>query len=513
MKRALVGVYDKREIIEFCRGLNNLGFEIIATSGTAELLRKNKIPVKEVSEVTGFPEILDGRVKTLHPKILGGILALRQKKHLDELKKHGITPIDMVICNMYPFKEIISKKDVELKEALENIDIGGVTMIRAAAKNFENVVVVVNPDRYDEILNILKTKKDVDRETRSKLAIEAFNETAKYDFIIQKYLTSLIKPREEFPELLDFQYNKIKNLRYGENPHQKAALYSDLIPLDEPSIVNAKQIAGKDLSWTNILDLDTALEMIKEFKEPFVIILKHMSPCGASCGKDILDAYVKAYEADSLSAFGGVVGLNRKIDLETAKKMAEAHFDCIIATGFDEDAVKLLSERKALRLLKTGDLNNTHSKPHFDIASILGGVMLQEHYKFSGEDNFKVVTKNKPTKEQFDSLLFAWKIVRYVKSNAIILVKDKTVVGIGVGQTSRVDSAKTAINKACEKAKGSLMASDGFFPFRDSIDNVAKAGITAIIQPGGSVNDSEIIKAANEYNIPMIFTGIRCFRH
>jgi phosphoribosylaminoimidazolecarboxamide formyltransferase/IMP cyclohydrolase len=323
----------------------------------------------------------------------------------------------------------------------------------------------------------------------------------------------LIKPREEFPSILDFQYNKIKNLRYGENPHQKAALYNDLIPLDEPSILNAKQIAGKDLSWTNILDLDTALEMIKEFKEPFVVILKHMSPCGASCGKDILDAYVKAYEADSLSAFGGVVGLNRKIGLETAKKVAEAHFDCIIATDFDEDAVKLFSERKALRLLKTGELKNIHSKPQFDVAGILGGIMLQEHYRYSGEENFKVVTKNKPTKEQFESLIFAWKIARYVKSNAIVLVKDKTTVGIGVGQTSRVDSAKIAIDKAGEKVKGSVMASDGFFPFIDSIDQAAKSGVAAIIQPGGSVNDSEIIKATNEYNISMVFTGIRCFRH
>jgi len=513
IRRALVSVYDKRGIVEFCRNLNKLGIEIIATGGTARLLKENKIPVKEVSDVTGFPEILEGRVKTLHPKILGGILALRQKKHLDELKKHDINPIDMVVSNLYPFKEVISKKGVQLKEALENIDIGGVNMIRAAAKNFENVVVIVNPDRYDEILSLLKTKKEIDIITRSRLAIEAFNETAKYDLIIHRYLTGLVKPYEEFPEILNFQYNKVQDLRYGENPHQKAALYSELTSYDEPSVLNAKQIAGKTLSWTNVLDLDTALEMMKEFKEPFVVILKHTSPCGASCGKDILDAYEKAYQADPISAFGGVVGLNRKIDLETAKRMSEAHFDCIIATDFDDNAVKVLTERKALRLLKTGELKNIRSKVQFDTTGVLGGIMIQEHNRIPGKENFRVVTKNKPTDEQFESLLFAWKIVKYVKSNAIVLTKGKTTVGVGLGQTSRVDAAKIAINRAGERAKGSVMASDGFFPFRDSIDQTAEAGIVAIIQPGGSKNDPEVIKAANEYNIPMIFTGIRCFRH
>ena len=512
IKRALVSVYEKKGIVEFCSGLHKLGVEIVATGGTARLLKKNKIPVKGVSDVTGFPEILEGRVKTLHPKLLGGILALREKKHLDELKKHGITPIDMVISNLYPFKKVISKKGVELKEALENIDIGGVNMIRAAAKNFENVVVVVNPDRYDEILKLLKTKKEIDRETRSKLAIEAFNETAKYDLIIHRYLLSLIK-YEKFPEIFNFQYKKIQDLRYGENPHQKAALYSELTPYYEPSVLNSKQIAGKKLSWTNVLDLDTALELAKEFKEPFVVILKHTSPCGASCGKDLLDAYVKAYQADPISAFGGVMGTNRKIDLETGKRMASAHFDCIIAPDFDEEAVKVLTERKSLRLIKAGELKNIHSKVQFDVAGVLGGILIQEHNKIDGEENFKVVTEKKPTDEQFESLLFAWKIARYVKSNGIVLTKGKTTVGIGLGQTSRVDAVRIAINRAGERVRDSMMASDGFFPFRDSVDEAAKAGIAAIIEPGGSVRDQEVIQAANEHKIPMVFTGIRSFRH
>jgi phosphoribosylaminoimidazolecarboxamide formyltransferase/IMP cyclohydrolase len=385
-------------------------------------------------------------------------------------------------------------------------------MIRAAAKNFENVVVIVDLNRYDQVLQELKKNGDVSKATRSVLAVEAFKRTAKYDWIIYDFLEKQ-KTLEKFPDVLNLTYKKIKDLRYGENPHQKATLYSELTSSDEPSILNVKKISGKELDWNNTLDLDTALEMMKEFKEPFVVILKHTSPCGASCGKDIFDAYVKAYEADSLSAFGGVVGLNRKVDLKVAKKMTEAHFDCIIAIDFDEDAINLLAERKALRILKTDELKNIHSKPRFDIVSILGGIMLQERYRFSEEENFKVVTKNKPNKEQFESLLFGWKIARYVKSNAIVLAKGKTTVGIGVGQTSRVDSAKIAIKKAGERAKDSVMVSDGFFPFRDSIDEAAKAGIAAIIQPGGSIKDKEIIDAANEHGIAMVLTGMRCFRH
>jgi phosphoribosylaminoimidazolecarboxamide formyltransferase/IMP cyclohydrolase len=510
IKRALVSVYDKTGIVEFCRNLHKLGIEIVATGGTTRLLKENKIPVKNVSDVTGFPEILSGRVKTLHPKILGGILALREKEeHVSELKKHDIQPIDMVISNLYPFEKVTSKEDVQLKEALENIDIGGPNMIRAAAKNFENVVIVVDPKDYNVVIKELKENDDVSKKTRSRLAIEAFRYTAKYDWIIHKFLEKSVSTPIEFPELLNLTYKKVQDLRYGENPHQKAAFYREF-EIKEPCVTNAEQLHGKGLSWTNVLDLDTALELVKEFDEPAVAIIKHTSPCGAACGSNIFDAFEKAYASDPVSAFGGIIGANRKIDLTTAKRMSSNHFDAIIAPDFDEDALEVLKKRKVLILLKTGRL--TRPTKHLDIVNVVGGLLVQEHDTAQLKD-VKVVTKVKPTQKQLDSMMFAWKVVKYVKSNGIVLAKDKRTVAVGIRQTSRVDSVKIAIKRAGDDVKGSIMASDGFFPFRDSIDEAASVGIVAIIQPGGSIRDKEVIDAANEHGIAMVFTGIRCFRH
>jgi phosphoribosylaminoimidazolecarboxamide formyltransferase/IMP cyclohydrolase len=511
VKRAIVSVYDKTGIIEFCRNLRKLGIEIIATGGTARLLKENKVPVKNVSDVTNFPEILNGRVKTLHPKILGGILALREKEeHVSELKKHDIKPIDMVVSNLYPFEKVTSKEGIQLKEALENIDIGGPNMIRAAAKNFENVAVVVDPKDYDTVLKELKEKGDLSKETRSRLAIEAFRHTAKYDWIIHKFLEKGVSTPIEFPEVLNLTYKKLQDLRYGENPHQKAAFYKEF-EVKESCVTNAEQLSGKNLSWTNVLDLNSALELVKEFDEPTVSIIKHTSPCGVACGTDIFDAFEKAYSSDPLSAFGGIVGANRKIDLTTAKRMSECHFDAIIAPDFEGDALQILKKRDVLILMNTGKLGYGQVK-YLDIVNVVGGLLVQEHDNAPLKD-LKTVTKIKPTPKQLDSMMFAWKVVKHVKSNAIVLVKGKRTVGIGMGQTSRVDSVKIAISKAKDEAKGSIMASDGFFPFRDSIDEAAKAGIVAIIQPGGSVRDKEVIDAANQLDIAMVFTGMRCFRH
>jgi phosphoribosylaminoimidazolecarboxamide formyltransferase/IMP cyclohydrolase len=510
LKRALISVYDKTGIVEFAKELNKLGIEIISTGGTAILLKKYGISVKTVSDVTKFPEILDGRVKTLHPMISGGILAVRGKKeHMEELKEHDIKPIDIVICNLYPFEKVTSKDNVDLEEALENIDVGGPNMIRAAAKNFENVVVIVDPSRYYQVLQELKRNGDVSKETRSDLAIEAFKRTAKYDWIIYDFLEKQ-KTLEKFPDVLNLTYKKIKDLRYGENPHQKASLYKDLT-LNEKSFIDAEQISGKELSWNNILDMNTSLGLAKEFDEPAAVIVKHATPCGVAYSPNILDAYEKAYSADPVSAFGGIVSLNRKVDLELARSMSSAHFDCIIAPDFDESGIKLLTQRKSLILLKIGPFSQVIDND-IDIVKIPGGLLLQEHDNAKLKD-LRVVTKVKPTQEQLNSLVFAWKVVKYVRSNGIVLVKGKRTVGIGGGQTSRVNSAKIAIEKAKNEAKDSIMASDGFIPFRDVIDEAAKAGIIGIIQPGGSIKDKEIIDAANEHGIAMVFTGMRCFRH
>jgi phosphoribosylaminoimidazolecarboxamide formyltransferase/IMP cyclohydrolase len=394
---------------------------------------------------------------------------------------------------------------------LENIDIGGPNMIRAAAKNFKDVVVIVNPNKYAQVLRELKSRGDVSKETRSRLAIDAFKETAKYDWIIQKFLEKKETSPVSFPETLNLKYQKIQDLRYGENSHQKAAMYKE-IEMDESCVINAEQLHGKKLSWTNVLDLNSALELVKEFEEPTVAIIKHMSPCGVACGSNIYDAFEKAHECDPLSAFGGIVACNRKIDLDTCKRMASFHFDSIITPSFDRAGLKLLKKRRAIRLLEAGKLSLKPRK-YMDIASVNGGLLIQEHDSNLVEEKYEVVTKTKPSDRDLESLKFAWKVVKYVKSNAIVLVKGKRTVGIGPGQTSRIGSVKIAIKQAKDNVKNSFMASDGFFPFRDSIDEAVKSGIKAIIQPGGSIRDKKVIDAANEHGIAMVFTGLRAFRH
>lgn len=510
IRRALISVWNKEGIVDFSKELQNLGVEIISTGGTVKTLKEAGLRIKEVSEVTGFPEILNGRVKTLHPKIEGGILALRNEEHEKELKERGIERIDIVVCNLYPFEDVIKNKDVDLREALENIDIGGPTMVRAAAKNFENVVVVVNPKRYDEIIEELKSSGDISKEKRSMLATEAFEFTSKYDTVINEFLQKRFGLSKDFPEVLSLKFKKIQDLRYGENPHQKAAFYQDLV-IDEACITNAVQLYGKELSYTNILDLNTVLELVRGFDEPTVTIVKHTSPCGTASADSISEAFEKAYEGDPVSAFGGVIGLNKKVDLKTAEKISPMFFDCIIAPDYEEDALKILKEKKNLRILKSGELSK--GKKEKDIARVRGGLLLQEHDDFDVKDNLKFVTTKKPTSEQLESLLFAWKVVKYVKSNAIVVANGKQTVGVGNGQTNRVDSVKIALQKAGAKAKGSVLASDGFFPFKDSVEEAAKSGISAIIQPGGSLRDQESIDAANEHGIAMVFTGIRAFRH
>lgn len=509
MKYALLSVSNKAGIVECARELHKLGIELIASGGTAKLLREHGLPVRHVSELTGFPEILEGRIKTIHPAIAGGILALREKEeHMKQLQDFQIPPIDIVIANLYPFEETI-QKGASLKEALEQIDIGGPTMIRAAAKNFEHVVVIVDPTRYNPVLEELRTRGEVSQETRLKLALDAFRHTAEYDSIIADFFKRQAG-EDFFPDLLHLSFKKVQELRYGENPHQRAALYRDLMSTHTSAVTALRLQERKKLSYNNLLDLDTALNLVMEFAEPTVTIVKHTSPCGVACGATIAEAYDRAFASDPISAFGGVIGANSMIDTETARKIASIFFDALIAPDYEAEALDTLKQKRDLRILKTPLLNRPANS--FYLRKISGGLLVQEIDTMAVESRLNVVTEVQPTPEQVDALLFAWTVVKYVKSNAIVVAKDKRTLGIGLGQTSRVDAVKIALEKAGD-ARGAVLASDGFFPFRDSIDVAGPAGIAAIIQPGGSIRDKEVIEAANEYKIPMIFTGIRAFRH
>ena len=509
VRRALISVWDKRGLIDFARGLNKLGIEIIATGGTTKKLKNAGIPAVPVSDVIDFPEILEGRVKSMHPVIQAGILALRDnKEHMEQLKKHKIKPIDMVVSNLYPFSEIIKKK-TDLKEVLEFIDVGGPTMIRAAAKNFKHVVVVTNPDQYDRVLEELK-KGGVSEKTRVELAIQAFKLTAEYDATIDEFLQKHVGIKA-FPDVFSLKFKKTQDLRYGENPHQEGALYKEFT-VKEPCVAIAKQLHGKKMSYLNYMDANAAFELVKEFDEPTVAVIKHTSPCGVGCGKTVLEAFEKAYAADPISAFGGVVSCNRKIDVKAAKKISGIFFDVLIAPGYEKGALEFLKKRKNLRVLETGD--SLATPKNYDFTKVSGGLIVQDYDNLVlNEKDLKFVTKKKPTKEEVEAMLFAWKIVKYVKSNGIVLSKNKQTLGIGLGQTSRVGAVEIAIKQAGDKAKGCVMASDGFFPFRDAIDVAAKAGIVGIIQPGGSIRDKELIDAANEHGIAMVFTGVRAFKH
>lgn len=502
VKNALVSVWTKRGIVELCKGLSEMGVQIISTGGTASHLKSSGINVKEVSEFTGYPEILNKRVKTLHTFIYAGILARRSvPEDMMVLKKMGIEPIDMVVVNFYPFKEM-SKKVKSVEDLLEFIDIGGPTMVRASAKNYMDVLVVVDPDDYQWVIDGLK-KGDINEKDRFKLALKAFSLTAEYDAFISSHLSKIRKfdIGKRF-----FVMNKLEDLRYGENPHQKASLY---ISDSEKSY---EQLHGKELSYNNIIDMSSAALLVSEFQKPTAVIIKHTNPCGAASANTISEAYKKARLTDPVSAFGGIVGLNREVDEETAKILSETFLEVVIAPQFSGKALSILTAKKNLRLVKADfkKLKNYRT----ELRSVPGGYLIQDTDRVDYKKNsLRVVTKVKPTKSQMESLLFAWRICKYVKSNAIVIAKDFQLIGVGAGQMSRVDSAKIAVMKALLPLKDSVAASDAFFPFRDGVDVLADAGVKAIIQPGGSVRDEEVIKAADERKIAMVFTGIRHFKH
>ena len=517
IRRAIVSVSDKSGVSSFAKELSRLGVEILSTGGTAKALRDQGIPVKDISEYTGFPEMLDGRVKTLHPKVHGGLLGQRSKPdHVSKMKEHGILPIDLVAVNLYPFEATIAKEGCSLEEAIENIDIGGPTMIRSAAKNYPDVTVVVDPTDYDLVLSELKQKGEVSLETNFRLAKKVFQHTARYDGAISNYLGRIENGKKiyEFPETFTFQVKKAQELRYGENPHQKAAFYREY-SCTEPSVSNGVQIQGKELSYNNILDTDSAFETVKEFDEIATVIIKHNNPCGVAISKtNLADAYRKARDCDPVSAFGGVVGFNRVVDEETAKEMGPIFLEVIIAPGFDPKALEILKTKKDLRILQTPPLTAPLVQEGLDLRKVVGGLLVQG--RDLGKvpmDQWKVVTKRKPTEDEKRAMAFGWKVAKHVKSNAIVLVREDRTVGIGAGQMSRVDSTRLAVMKAQSSTKGTVLASDAMFPFRDGVDTGAESGATAIIQPGGSIRDEEVIAAADEYNIAMVFTGMRHFRH
>ncbi|RKD23657.1 phosphoribosylaminoimidazolecarboxamide formyltransferase / IMP cyclohydrolase [Caminicella sporogenes DSM 14501] len=511
IKRALISVSNKTGIVEFAKKLKELEVEIISTGGTARKLVENGIEVTNVSDITGFPECLDGRVKTLHPVIHGGILAVRENEnHMKQLKELNIEPIDLLVINLYPFKETILKENTSFEEAIENIDIGGPTMLRAAAKNFKDVIVVVDPIDYEKVINELIEKKEVSYETRYRLALKVFEYTSHYDALISNYLKDRLDD-EKFPEILTITYEKVQDLRYGENSHQRAAFYRE-IGKNTGSLVNAKQISGKELSFNNINDANGALELLKEFDEPTVVAVKHTNPCGVGCGINIYDAYMKAYECDPKSIFGGIIAANKAIDKKTAEEINKIFIEIVIAPDFDEEGLEILKSKKNIRILKLKDIEKKQMKNRVDIKKVSGGILIQD-IDFRLYDDLKVVTERVPTEKEMEDLIFAWKVCKHVKSNGIVLAKDKQTVGIGPGQVNRIWALENSIKQAFVDVKGSVMASDAFFPFSDCVEAAAKAGITAIIQPGGSIRDRESIEAADKYGIAMIFTGMRHFKH
>ncbi|MGG4492318.1 bifunctional phosphoribosylaminoimidazolecarboxamide formyltransferase/IMP cyclohydrolase [Metabacillus idriensis] len=510
IKRALVSVSNKEGIIPFVTKLVEQGIEVISTGGTSSLLQKNGVKVTGISEVTGFPEIMDGRVKTLHPNIHGGLLAVRSNSdHMKQLEENSILPIDLVVVNLYPFKETISKQDVTFDDAIENIDIGGPTMLRSAAKNHQDVAVVVDPADYDEVLEQIKSEKEVTLATKQKLAAKVFRHTASYDALIAEYLTNAVG--EENPETVTYTFEKKQSLRYGENPHQTATFYKKPLA-SNVSIAEAVQVHGKELSYNNIKDADAALQIVREFKQPAAVAVKHMNPCGVGTGETIFEAFSRAYEADPTSIFGGIIALNHEVDKETAHKLHEIFLEIVIAPSFNEEALAILTSKKNLRLL-TLDVLGAEKQDH-QITSIHGGLLVQDEDTLSFDDaKITVPTKREPTEQEWEDLKLAWKVVKHVKSNAIVLTKNQMTVGVGAGQMNRVGAAKIAIEQAGALAEGSAMGSDAFFPMNDTVEAAAKAGVTAIIQPGGSIKDEDSIQKADEYGITMVFTGVRHFKH
>lgn len=520
IQRALISVSDKKGIVEFSRDLSQMGIEIVSTGGTASLLRQNGIPVKDVSEITGFPEMMDGRVKTLHPKIHGGILALRDKPdHVAQMKAHGIAPIDLVVVNLYPFEAAV-ERGAPFAEIVEQIDIGGPSMVRAAAKNFAHVAVVVDPADYDAVLSELRAKSELSEGTRFALACKAFRHTARYDGAISNYLDSLDGERRPTPfgQTLSLQFTKLQNLRYGENPHQRAAFYASGESRG-PSIARARQIQGKELSFNNILDADAALRAVLEFSETATVVIKHTNPCGVAVSdKSLADSFRKARASDPVSIFGGVIAFNRPVDEETAKEVKDIFLEIIIAPRFTQEAKAVLSSAKRLLNIRLLELDMGEKEDGgYDVRRVRGGLLVQDWDRGSLDlRTCKVVTERKPTEEELAAMDFGWRVCRHVKSNAIVFASPDRLLGVGAGQMSRVDSVKIAVMRAETHGlnlRGSVVASDAFFPFRDGVDEAAKAGAKAVIQPGGSIKDAEVIAAANEHGMAMIFTGVRHFRH
>ncbi|PID41716.1 MAG: bifunctional phosphoribosylaminoimidazolecarboxamide formyltransferase/inosine monophosphate cyclohydrolase [Proteobacteria bacterium] len=517
IRRALISVSDKNGIVGFARFLAESGVEILSTGGTYKLLRENRINAIEVSEHTGFPEMMDGRVKTLHPKIHGGILG---RRGIDDtvMNEHDIKPIDMVVVNLYPFEATVARPDCDLPTAIENIDIGGPTMVRSAAKNHQNVAIVVNSSDYQRILKEMSDNDGhLSHQTRFDLAVKAFEHTAAYDGAIANYLGLKVQTEETgFPRTLTNQFNKVQDLRYGENPHQRAAYYVES-RATEASVATARQIQGKPLSFNNVADTDAAFECVKPFADPACVIVKHANPCGVAIGIDIKQAYDLAYTTDPTSAFGGIIAFNRELNAETARLIRDRQFvEVIIAPAISEEAKQILAAKSNIRVLATGEIAPDRS-PGLDYKRVTGGLLVQDKdLGMVNDDELKMVTERAPTEEELNDLLFAWEVAKFVKSNAIVYAKNGRTIGIGAGQMSRVYSAKIAGIKAEDEGlevPGSVMASDAFFPFRDGIDAAAKAGIKAVIQPGGSMRDQEVIDAANEHGIAMVFTGMRHFRH
>lgn len=511
-KRAIISVYNKNGIVEFAKKLKEFGYDIISTGGTMKYLTENGIEVINISDVTRFPEILDGRVKTLHPSIHAGILAIKDsKEHLETLNALDILPIDMVVVNLYPFKETIFKKDVILDDIIENIDIGGPTMIRAAAKNFKYTTVIVDPEDYDIVAMEIEKNGEVSYETRFYLATKVFEYTSYYDSMIFNYFKHVRKD-QSFTKYFTVPLELLQNLRYGENPHQKACFYKISLPFIETSnIVNCTQLHGKELSYNNILDSDSAIELLKEFDEPTCVAIKHNNPCAVASAENIDEAYKKVYESDPISIFGGIVAFNRKVEKNTAEQLKKIFLEIVIAPEFDEDALSILCSKKDLRVLKLASLEKTNV--FYDIKSVNGGALVQEKDRMLFVDQLQVVTERKPSEKELEDLIFAWKVVKHVKSNAIVVAKDKMTLGIGMGQTNRIWAVEHAISRSRFDLKGAVLASDAFFPFSDSVEAAGKAGISAIIQPGGSIRDNDSIEMANKFNIAMVFTGMRHFRH
>ncbi len=518
IKRALISLSDKTGIVEFARELAGFGVEILSTGGTAKLLRDNGLAVKDVSEFTGFPEMLDGRVKTLHPKVHGGLLGMRDNPaHLAKMKEHGIEPIDLVVVNLYPFEATVAKGNCTLEDAIENIDIGGPTMLRSAAKNNRDVTVVVDPADYAAVLGEMKERQGaVSRETNFRLAVKVYQHTAAYDGAISNWLgKKLGDASAEFPPTLTFQFHKAQGMRYGENPHQKAAFYVEK-GVREASIATARQLQGKELSYNNIADTDAALECVKQFSEgPACVIVKHANPCGVAQGASLLAAYERAFSTDPESAFGGIIAFNGELDAATAKAIVDKQFvEVIIAPKVAPEASQVVAAKKNVRLLECGFWSE-QPDPRQDLKRVNGGLLVQDA-DIALLNEIKVVTRRKPTDAEMKDLLFTWQVAKFVKSNAIVYGRNGMTIGVGAGQMSRVNSARIAAIKAEHAGldvKGSVMASDAFFPFRDGIDNAAAVGIAAVIQPGGSIRDEEVIAAADEHGMAMVFTSMRHFRH